>query len=154
MFLFIIIPNAWVRYPCMPKEPRKRAYSTQKSSSSQKRHTHTHTHTHARTHAHTHTHTHTRTRARAHTHTCHSVGFSYLSRDFWSALNAKDAETFYPTLGKFAIALTGGAPIAVLYRFYREKLSLQVRSRVKIRTNKMRKLILTFTQLLCSGVRG
>jgi hypothetical protein len=62
-----------------------------------------------------------------------SVGFSFLSRDFWSALNAKDADTFYPTLGKFAIALTGGAPIAVLYRFYREKLSLQWREWMTLR---------------------
>jgi len=62
-----------------------------------------------------------------------SVGFSYLSRDFWSALNTKDTEAFYPTLGKYAIALTGGAPIAVLYRFYREKLSLQWRAWMTLR---------------------
>jgi hypothetical protein len=57
-----------------------------------------------------------------------SVGFSYLSRDFWSALNAKDTEAFYPTLGKYAIALTGGTPVAVLYTFYRNKLAVQWRS--------------------------
>jgi ABC-type uncharacterized transport system fused permease/ATPase subunit len=62
-----------------------------------------------------------------------SVGFSFLSRDFWSALNTKDADAFYPTLGKFAVALTGGAPIAVLYRFYREKLSLQWRAWMTLR---------------------
>jgi ABC-type uncharacterized transport system fused permease/ATPase subunit len=57
-----------------------------------------------------------------------SVGFSYLSRDFYSALNAKDTAAFYPTLTKYAIALTGGTPVAVLYRFYREKLAVQWRS--------------------------
>eukprot|EP00277_Geminigera_cryophila_P006233 CAMPEP_0179421420 /NCGR_PEP_ID=MMETSP0799-20121207/9767_1 /TAXON_ID=46947 /ORGANISM="Geminigera cryophila, Strain CCMP2564" /LENGTH=743 /DNA_ID=CAMNT_0021195247 /DNA_START=131 /DNA_END=2362 /DNA_ORIENTATION=- len=57
-----------------------------------------------------------------------SVGFSYLSRDFWSALNAKDTDAFYPTLGKYAIALAGGTPVAVLYKFYRDKLSVQWRS--------------------------
>ena len=62
-----------------------------------------------------------------------SVGFSFLSRDFWNALNTKDADTFYPTLQKFAVALTGGAPIAVLYRFYREKLSLQWRQWMTLR---------------------
>jgi threonine/homoserine/homoserine lactone efflux protein len=62
-----------------------------------------------------------------------SVGFSFLSRDFWSALNTKDTEAFYPTLGKYAIALTGGAPIAVLYRFYREKLTLQWRAWMTLR---------------------
>jgi ABC-type uncharacterized transport system fused permease/ATPase subunit len=30
-----------------------------------------------------------------------SVAFSYLSRDFWSALNAKDAEHFQEVLVKF-----------------------------------------------------
>lgn len=80
-----------------------------------------------------------------------SVGFSYLSRDFWSALNTKDAETFYPTLGKFAIALTGGAPIAVLYRFYREKLSLQWRAWMTLRILDMWKANRSYYDLEMKG---
>ena len=80
-----------------------------------------------------------------------SVGFSYLSRDFWSALNTKDAEAFYPTLGKFAIALTGGAPIAVLYRFYREKLSLQWRAWMTLRILDMWKANRSYYDLEMKG---
>ena len=57
-----------------------------------------------------------------------SVGFSYLSKDFYNALNSKDTETFYPLLTRYAAALTGGAPVAVLYKFYRDKLAVQWRS--------------------------
>lgn len=57
-----------------------------------------------------------------------SVGFSYLSRDFWTALSSKNADTFYPLLAKYAAALAGGTPITVLYKFYREKFAVQWRS--------------------------
>jgi hypothetical protein len=57
-----------------------------------------------------------------------SVGFSYLSKDFYNALNSKDVDTFYPVLTRYALALTGGAPVAVLYKFYRDKLGVQWRS--------------------------
>jgi len=57
-----------------------------------------------------------------------SVGFSYLSKDFYNALNSKNTEAFYPTLRMYALALTGGTPVAVLYKFYREKLAVQWRA--------------------------
>jgi len=57
-----------------------------------------------------------------------SVGFSYLSRDFWTALNSKDSEVFYPLLTKYAFFLAAGTPVGVLYKYYREKLSIQWRS--------------------------
>ena len=43
-----------------------------------------------------------------------SVAFSYLSRDFWSALNAKDAEHFQEVLVKFFGALCAGVPVVVM----------------------------------------
>ena len=82
-----------------------------------------------------------------------SVGFSFLSRDFWSALNTKDADAFYPTLGKFAVALTGGAPIAVLYRFYREKLSLQWRAWMTLRILDMWEANRSYYDLEMSGLK-
>ena len=56
-----------------------------------------------------------------------SVAFSYLSRDFWSALNAKDAEHFQEVLLKFLGALAAGVPVVVLSSFQRELLSLKWR---------------------------
>jgi len=49
-----------------------------------------------------------------------SVAFSYLSRDFWSALNAKDAEQFQEVLLKFLGALAAGVPVVVLSSYQRE----------------------------------
>ena len=45
-----------------------------------------------------------------------SVAFSYIGRDFWSALSSKDQAQFVPVLTKFSAALVAGAPVAVLYR--------------------------------------
>ena len=42
-----------------------------------------------------------------------SVAFSYLGKDFWNALSAKDAEQLYFVLSKYVGALLVGAPIAV-----------------------------------------
>jgi hypothetical protein len=57
-----------------------------------------------------------------------SVGFSYLSKDFYNALNSKNTDEFYPLLRNYALALTGGTPVAVLYKFYRNKLTVQWRA--------------------------
>ena len=56
-----------------------------------------------------------------------SVTFSYLSRDFWSALNAKDAEQFQEVLAKFLGALAAGVPVVVLGGYQREVLALKWR---------------------------
>lgn len=56
-----------------------------------------------------------------------SVAFSYLSRDFYNALSAKDVGTFGKVLLKFSGALAAGVPVTVLYRFERETLSLRWR---------------------------
>jgi hypothetical protein len=45
-----------------------------------------------------------------------SVAFSYVSKDFWNALNNKDVGEFYEMMVKFGGALVVGAPVAVLYR--------------------------------------
>lgn len=57
-----------------------------------------------------------------------SVAFSYVSRDFWSALSAKDQEKFAEVLVKFVVALVAGAPVAVFYRFQRERVAVDWRN--------------------------
>jgi len=63
-----------------------------------------------------------------------SVAFSYVGKDFWNALNAKDAEQFYIMLTRYAGALIVGAPVAVLYRFQRERLAVKWREWMTDRT--------------------
>eukprot|EP00531_Pseudo-nitzschia_arenysensis_P016551 CAMPEP_0116153002 /NCGR_PEP_ID=MMETSP0329-20121206/20988_1 /TAXON_ID=697910 /ORGANISM="Pseudo-nitzschia arenysensis, Strain B593" /LENGTH=150 /DNA_ID=CAMNT_0003649833 /DNA_START=239 /DNA_END=688 /DNA_ORIENTATION=+ len=53
------------------------------------------------------------------------IAFSYLARDFWSALGDKDAEQFYRIMILIALCLL--APINVLYSFQRKKLAIQWR---------------------------
>jgi vitamin B12/bleomycin/antimicrobial peptide transport system ATP-binding/permease protein len=53
-----------------------------------------------------------------------SVAFSYISRDFYNALNARDEAVFYEKIELFFAALLIAVPISVSYRFLREKLSL------------------------------
>ena len=53
-----------------------------------------------------------------------SVAFSYISRDFYNALNARDEAVFYEKIELFFGALLVAVPVAVYYRFLREKLSL------------------------------
>lgn len=52
------------------------------------------------------------------------VFFSYLARDFWSALSDKDEATFYEIMIKFLISMIALAPITVAYRFQRQKLAI------------------------------
>ncbi|KAL3774175.1 hypothetical protein ACHAW5_008522 [Stephanodiscus triporus] len=52
------------------------------------------------------------------------VFFSYLARDFWSALQDKDADTFYDVMFKFLGAMIVLAPINVAYRYQRQKLAI------------------------------
>jgi len=63
-----------------------------------------------------------------------SVAFSYLGKDFWNALSAKDQDQFYFNLYKYCAALIVGAPVSVLYRFQRERLSLAWREWMTERT--------------------
>lgn len=53
-----------------------------------------------------------------------SVAFSYISRDFYNALNARDEPLFYEKIELFFLALLVAVPVSVYYRFLREKLSL------------------------------
>lgn len=53
-----------------------------------------------------------------------SVAFSYISRDFYNALNARDEPLFYEKIALFFAALVVAVPVSVYYRFLREKLSL------------------------------
>ena len=63
-----------------------------------------------------------------------SVAFSYLGKDFWNALSAKDPDQFYLMLAKFGVALVVGAPVVVIYRFQRERLSVSWREWMTDRT--------------------
>ena len=47
------------------------------------------------------------------------VFFSYLARDFWSALSDKDVEKFYSVMTQFVGSMILLAPINVFYRFQR-----------------------------------
>jgi len=53
-----------------------------------------------------------------------SVAFSYISRDFYNALNDRNEVEFYQKIGLFFGFLLLAVPVTVAYRFYREKLSL------------------------------
>ncbi len=63
-----------------------------------------------------------------------SVAFSYIGRDFWSALSSKDPEQFKVMLEKFSAALIAGVPVSVTYRYQKEKLSLEWREWMTERT--------------------
>jgi ABC-type uncharacterized transport system fused permease/ATPase subunit len=52
------------------------------------------------------------------------VVFSYLMRDFWSALADRQVEEFYRVLFHFMLALVMLVPINVLYRYQRQRLSI------------------------------
>ena len=55
------------------------------------------------------------------------VVFSYLARDFWTALSAMDPDAFYRIMKRFFMALVLLAPITVLYRYQRQKLAIHWR---------------------------
>ena len=63
-----------------------------------------------------------------------SVAFSYLGKDFWNALSAKNTVEFYQVLTKYVGALVVGAPIVTLYKFQRERLALHWREWMTDRT--------------------
>jgi hypothetical protein len=46
-----------------------------------------------------------------------SVAFSYISRDFYNALNARDEAVFYEKIELFFCALVLAVPVSVYYRF-------------------------------------
>lgn len=52
------------------------------------------------------------------------VLFSYLARDFWSALYDQNVEQFYNIMAKFVGAMILLAPINVAYRYQRQKLAI------------------------------
>ncbi|CAM9154188.1 unnamed protein product, partial [Phaeothamnion confervicola] len=53
-----------------------------------------------------------------------SVAFSYIGRDFWTALSNKDPEQFSIMLSRFMGALAAGVPVTVFYRYQRESLAV------------------------------
>mmetsp|Transcript_30655 Transcript_30655/g.70168 ORF Transcript_30655/g.70168 Transcript_30655/m.70168 type:complete len:790 (-) Transcript_30655:193-2562(-) len=63
-----------------------------------------------------------------------SVMFSYIMRDFWSALSEKDAVHFSEMLVKFGGGIAAAVPVSVLYRYQRELLSMEWRQWMTERT--------------------
>lgn len=56
-----------------------------------------------------------------------SVMFSFISRDFWTALNTKNTDLFYHQAEVFFVALVIFTPIVVYYQFYRDNFALRWR---------------------------
>eukprot|EP00177_Eucheuma_denticulatum_P005537 GFKZ01010065.1.p1 GENE.GFKZ01010065.1~~GFKZ01010065.1.p1 ORF type:complete len:694 (-),score=93.19 GFKZ01010065.1:1708-3789(-) len=56
-----------------------------------------------------------------------SVLFSFISRDFWTALNTKDVHLFYHQAQLFFAALVAFTPIVVYYQYYRDNCALRWR---------------------------
>lgn len=56
-----------------------------------------------------------------------NVYFSYLIRDFWTALAEKEVSQFWHVMGKFAISMVALIPLQVSYRFVRVKLAISWR---------------------------
>ena len=63
-----------------------------------------------------------------------SVAFSYLGKDFWNALSAKDSAEFYFVLQKYLAALIVGAPVVTMYRYQRQQLAIHWREWMTART--------------------
>ncbi|KAL3909904.1 MAG: hypothetical protein SGILL_007904 [Bacillariaceae sp.] len=63
-----------------------------------------------------------------------SVAFSYLGKDFWNALSAKNTVEFYAVLSKYVGALVLGAPVVTLYKWQRERLAIHWREWMTDRT--------------------
>lgn len=62
-----------------------------------------------------------------------SVMFSYISRDFWTALNTKDIELFYHQARLFFAALVTATPVVVYYHYLRDACSLRWRKWITTR---------------------
>ncbi|CDF39869.1 unnamed protein product [Chondrus crispus] len=56
-----------------------------------------------------------------------SVGFSFISKDFWTALNTKNADLFYHQSAVFFFALVAFTPIVVYYQYFRDNCALRWR---------------------------
>ena len=55
------------------------------------------------------------------------VMFSYLARDFWSALSDNDPDVFYGIMQQFVLAMVILAPVSVALRFLRQRLAIHWR---------------------------
>jgi vitamin B12/bleomycin/antimicrobial peptide transport system ATP-binding/permease protein len=63
-----------------------------------------------------------------------SVVFSYLGKDFWNALSAKDVTQFGMVLQQYVVALIAGAPVVTMYAYQRKQLSVHWREWMTFRT--------------------
>mmetsp|Transcript_4883 Transcript_4883/g.9676 ORF Transcript_4883/g.9676 Transcript_4883/m.9676 type:complete len:736 (-) Transcript_4883:1371-3578(-) len=56
-----------------------------------------------------------------------SVIFSFVLRDFWSALSERNEEAFRVMLGYFSGAVVAAVPVSVMYRYQKDRLALKWR---------------------------
>lgn len=56
-----------------------------------------------------------------------AVGFSFISKDFWTALNTKNSELFMHQAGLFFGALVLFTPIVVYYQYFRDRCAIKWR---------------------------
>jgi putative ATP-binding cassette transporter len=63
-----------------------------------------------------------------------TVAISYLNKDFYNVLVAKDVTKFYVVLGKYLAAFLVGSPITVLYNYQRDQLAVHWREWMTART--------------------
>jgi ABC-type uncharacterized transport system fused permease/ATPase subunit len=57
-----------------------------------------------------------------------NVWFSFIGREFWTALSERNARQYYLLMGKFGAALICGLPVWIFHTFYREKLAIEWRA--------------------------
>lgn len=62
-----------------------------------------------------------------------SVMFSFISRDFWTALNTKNTDLFYHQAALFFLALVACTPVVVFYQYYRDNCALRWREWITTR---------------------
>lgn len=62
-----------------------------------------------------------------------SVLFSFVSRDFWTALNTKNADLFYHQAQVFCAVLLAFTPVVVYYQYFRDKCALRWRDWITTR---------------------
>jgi putative ATP-binding cassette transporter len=77
-----------------------------------------------------------------------NVVFSYTSKEFYNAFEAKNAEAFGKVLIVYTAILVGGAPVTAFYAFQRERLSIAWREWM---TNRTMRFVLEESSLLFAG---
>ena len=65
------------------------------------------------------------------------VWFSFIGKEFWTALSERNSLRYYALLAKLALAIMCGLPVWILHGFYHQKLAIEWRSWMTQRTMDM-----------------